>query len=80
MRTTIILDDSLVTQAREMSGITRISDLVRKALAALIVEEARKRLASFGGTDPEASAPPRRYDKPSSGSPEAAEQPADSYT
>ena len=60
MRTTIILDDSLVAQAREMSGTDRISDLVRKALAALIAEEARKRLASFGGTGPEASAPARR--------------------
>jgi Arc/MetJ family transcription regulator len=60
MRTTIILDDSLVAQAKEMSGTKRISDLVRKGLTALIAEEARNRLVSFGGTDPESSVPPRR--------------------
>ncbi len=59
MRTTLIIADSLVDEARDISGIERISDLVREGLRALIAREARKRLAAFGGTDPEATAAPR---------------------
>lgn len=60
MRTTLILPDGLVLRARELSGLERITDLVKEGLEALIAREARKRLAAFGGTDPEASAAPRR--------------------
>jgi hypothetical protein len=59
MRTTLIIADSLVEEARDISGIERISDLVREGLRALIAREARKRLAAFGGTDTEATAAPR---------------------
>jgi hypothetical protein len=59
MRTTLELSDTLVEQARRLSGINRISDLVREGLQALISREACKRLVAFGGTDPEASAPSR---------------------
>ncbi len=55
MRTTIELSNEVVEQARNLSGITRISDLVREGLQALIAREARKRLIAFGGTDPQAS-------------------------
>ena len=60
MRSTLILSDDLVAQAREISGIERISDLVRAGLAALIAQEARKRLVTFGASDPGAAAPSRR--------------------
>jgi len=60
MRTTLVLPDSLVTRARELSGLERITDLVREGLEALIAREARKRLIAYGGTDPEATAAPRR--------------------
>ncbi len=60
MRTTLILPDPLVTRARDLSGIERITDLVREGLEALIAREARKRLIAYGGTDPEANAAPRR--------------------
>ena len=56
MRNTLELSDALVEQARQLSGITRISDLVREGLAALIERESRKRLVAFGGTDIYASA------------------------
>ena len=59
MRTTLELTDSVVERARALSGISRISDLVREGLNALIAREARKRLMAYGGTDPEASTPPR---------------------
>lgn len=62
MRTTLELPDATVEQARNLSGITRISDLVREGLAALIEREARKRLIAFGGTDLYASAPGRERD------------------
>jgi len=60
MRTTLVLPDSLVSRARELSGLERITDLVREGLEALIAREARKRLIAYGGTDPEAAASPRR--------------------
>jgi hypothetical protein len=59
MRTTLIIADVLVAEARSISGIERISDLVREGLRALIAREARKRLVAYGGTDPEAVAAPR---------------------
>ena len=60
MRTTLEISDSVVEQARSLSGIVRISDLVREGLQALIAREARKRLIAFGGSDPLASAPSRQ--------------------
>lgn len=60
MRTTLELPDAMVEQARNLSGIVRISDLVREGLRALIAREARRRLVQYGGSDPEASAPGRR--------------------
>jgi Arc/MetJ family transcription regulator len=60
MRTTITLDDDLVADAQELTGLTEKSSLVREALKALIQREAARRLARLGGTDPDAKAPPRR--------------------
>jgi hypothetical protein len=59
MRTTLILDDELVADAREASGMDRISDVVREGLRSLIAREARSELASMGGSDPKAKAAPR---------------------
>jgi hypothetical protein len=62
MRTTLELSETVVDRARDLSGIVRISDLVREGLQALIEREGRKRLVAFGGTDPGATAGPRiRY-------------------
>ena len=60
MRTTIVLDDALLKSAEEYTGITERAALVREALKALIQREASKRLALLGGSDPEATAGPRR--------------------
>lgn len=60
MRTTLILPDGLVSRARDMSGIARVTDLVKEGLEALIAREARNRLIAYGGTDSEAMAAPRR--------------------
>ncbi len=60
MRTTLALDDHLVAKARELTGLTEKSALVREALTALIQRESATRLAQLGGTDPAAEASPRR--------------------
>ena len=62
MRTTLELSEVVVERARNLSGIVRISDLVREGLQALIAREARKRLVAYGGSDPGATAGSRsRY-------------------
>ncbi|HCM25373.1 MAG: hypothetical protein A2Z99_03370 [Treponema sp. GWB1_62_6] len=59
MRSTLVLSDELVGKARSISGIDRITDLVREGLNALIQREARKRLIAYGGTDAGATVAPR---------------------
>ena len=59
MRTTINLDDELVRVASELTGRSEKSALVRLGLEVPIVRELSRRLAALGGTDPQASAPPR---------------------
>jgi Arc/MetJ family transcription regulator len=60
MRTTLALDDDLVTMAQSYTGLREKSALVREALKALIEREAAHRLARLGGSDPDASAGRRR--------------------
>ncbi len=60
MRTTIALDDDLLKQAERYTGITEKAALVREALTRLVRNEAARRLAALGGSDPKAKAAPRR--------------------
>ncbi|MGN6203458.1 type II toxin-antitoxin system VapB family antitoxin [Humibacter sp.] len=60
MRTTVTLDDELMKKAAELTGRDDTGSLVRLGLEALVARESARRLASLGGSDPEASAPPRR--------------------
>lgn len=60
MRTTIVIDDSLVERARKATGIQEKTSLVRAGLEALIAREAAKRLAALGGTQPKLGDIPRR--------------------
>ena len=62
MRSTLVLPDELIARARAISGIERVTDLLKEGLNALIAREARKRLVSYGGSDPLASAAPRNRD------------------
>jgi Arc/MetJ family transcription regulator len=52
MRTTIALDDELVSKAQALTGIREKSALVREALTALIARESARRLARLGGSQP----------------------------
>ena len=52
MRATVALDDDLLRQAQEFTGVTERTALLREALKALIHLEASRRLAALGGTEP----------------------------
>ena len=60
MRTTLIIDPTLVARARELTGIQEKTALVRAGLEALISREAGKRLAALGGSQPDLAGIPRR--------------------
>ena len=60
MRTTVALDDDLMEQAREMTGVKDTAPLLRVALTALIERESARRLARLGGSEPELEVVPRR--------------------
>lgn len=60
MRTTLALDDELIAKAQAFTGLKEKSAIVREALEALIERESARRLARLGGSDPDATAAPRR--------------------
>ncbi|QTR48718.1 type II toxin-antitoxin system VapB family antitoxin [Candidatus Thiothrix anitrata] len=60
MRTTLNLDDDLLRQAFELTGITEKAALLRESLKALIERESSRRLALLGGSEPQLETPPRR--------------------
>jgi len=64
MRTTLALDDELLTEAQSLTGLEEKSALVREALKALIERESARRLARLGGSEPQLRAPPRRRFEP----------------
>lgn len=60
MRTTLNLDDDLLRQAIELTGIAEKAALLRESLKALIERESARRLALLGGSEPQLEAIPRR--------------------
>ena len=64
MRTTLNIDDKQIAQAEELTGVKEKTQLVRMGLDALIAAEAAERLAALGGSDPKATAAPRRRSQP----------------
>ena len=56
----VTIDDDLVLVAREYTGLTVKSALVREALKSLIEREYSRRLAPPGGTEPKFEGIPRR--------------------
>ena len=59
MRTTITIDDKLLADAQEITGISEKSALLNEALKRMIQRESAMRLARLGGSDPDAKAPSR---------------------
>lgn len=60
MKTTLNIDDTLLADAARLTGIKEKTALVNAGLKALITREAGRRLAALGGSDPKATAGPRR--------------------
>ena len=53
MRTTINLDDELLSEARRLTGLEERTALVHEGLRALIERESARRLAKLGGSEPQ---------------------------
>ncbi len=60
MRTTLNIDDQLLSDAGRLSGIREKTALVRAGLQALIARESARRLAALVGTEKALRAPRRR--------------------
>jgi len=60
MRTTLNIDDELLQQAQNLSGVREKTALVREGLKALIERESARRLARLGGSQPQLQPIPRR--------------------
>jgi Arc/MetJ family transcription regulator len=60
MRTTVTLDDALLSQAQNLSGLKDRSTLLKEALRALIERESARRLIRLGGTEVQLKDIPRR--------------------
>lgn len=60
MRTTVTLDDDLLSQAQSLSGLKDRGFLLKEALRALIERESARRLIRLGGTEPQIKDIPRR--------------------
>ncbi|MGI4733356.1 MAG: type II toxin-antitoxin system VapB family antitoxin [Janthinobacterium lividum] len=60
MQMTVIINDELLAKAREATGIEEQVSLIENALQALIYRAAARDLIALGGSDPNATAAPRR--------------------
>lgn len=64
MRTTINLDEQLLTEAQRLTGLKERTALVHEGLKALIERESARRLARLGGSEPRLRPIPRRRPAP----------------
>jgi len=60
MRTTVTLDEALLSRAQALSGVKERSALLKEALGALIQRESARRLARLGGSEPQLEPVTRR--------------------
>lgn len=60
MRTTLNIDETLLSKAASLTGVTEKTALVRLGLQALIARESARRLAGLGGTEPQLQRSARR--------------------
>jgi Arc/MetJ family transcription regulator len=60
MRTTLNLDDELLSEALRLSGLDEKTAVIHEGLRALIAREKARRLAKLGGSEPQLSQVPRR--------------------
>jgi Arc/MetJ family transcription regulator len=60
MRTTLIIDDELLSKAQELSGLREKTAVLHAGLQALISRENARRLAALGGSERALRRVPRR--------------------
>jgi Arc/MetJ family transcription regulator len=60
MKTTLYIDDQIMSEAARLTGISEKELLVRKGLEALIAKETSRRLSALGGTEKDLKSMPRR--------------------
>ena len=60
MRTTLNIDDGLLSEAERLTGVSEKTALVRAGLKALSEQESARRLAKLGGTEKKLALTPRR--------------------
>lgn len=60
MRTTVTVEDALIEEAKELTGISETAELIRAGLKALVYQESVRRLVALGGTMPDVEDIPRR--------------------
>ena len=60
MRTTINLDDELLTEAQRITGVKERTALIHEGLKALIERESARRLARLGASETRLQPIPRR--------------------
>jgi len=60
MRTTVAIDEELMRTLRRYTGEKDNSAVIRAALKGYVQKEAARRLILLGGSDPDATAAPRR--------------------
>lgn len=60
MKTTLDINDELLTKARRLTGISKKTALVNEGLRALIERESARSLAALGGSEPQLADIPRR--------------------
>lgn len=63
MRTTLILNDTLLAEAARLTGLAEKTAVVHEGLRALIARESARRLAALGGSEKRVKAIPRRRAK-----------------
>ena len=66
MKKTIEVDPELLKKARKESGAATDEEAIRRALQELVRAGAYRRLAEYGGSEPNALDVPRRREKPAS--------------
>ena len=60
MRTTVTIDDQLLIEAQEVTGIQEKSALLREGLTALVERESARRLAALAAIEKQLKPVPRR--------------------
>jgi hypothetical protein len=60
MKTTLNIDDQILEEAKQLTGVKEKTVLVRMGLEALIAKESAKRLIALGGSEKNNTKIPRR--------------------